>query len=58
MWWGGVCARDGKAGMSVEPNITCSKIFIFQPILEFQKHFSVTAQFAKYVFSNLARKAK
>jgi hypothetical protein len=58
-----------KPDMSMEPKITCSKIFIFQPILEFQKHFqyteanavnyfSVTAQFAKYVFSNLARKAK
>jgi hypothetical protein len=57
-----------KPDMSMEPKITC---FIFQPILEFQKHFyytdanavkalncSVTAQFAKYVVSNLARKAK
>jgi hypothetical protein len=42
-----------KPDMSMEPKITCSKIFIFQPILEFQK----PPQFAKYVFSNLARKA-
>jgi hypothetical protein len=45
-----------KPDMSMEPKITCSKIFIFQPILEFQKHFhyteanAVTAQFAKYIF--------
>jgi hypothetical protein len=25
--------------MSLEPNITCSKTFIFQLILEHQKHF-------------------
>jgi hypothetical protein len=35
----GVCAQDGKARYEIEPKITCSKIFIFQPILEFQKHF-------------------
>jgi hypothetical protein len=67
----GCVHKMAKPDMSLEPKITCSKIFIFQPILEFQKHFhyteanavklghfSVTAQFAKYVFSNLARKAK
>jgi hypothetical protein len=31
-----------KPDMSMEPKITCSKIFIFQPILEFQKHFHYT----------------
>jgi hypothetical protein len=39
---GGVCAQDGKANMSMEPKITCSKIcskIIFQPILEFKKQF-------------------
>jgi hypothetical protein len=65
----GCVHKIAKPDMSLEPKITCSKIFIFQPILEFQKHFhyteqkqavyfSVTAQFAKYCFSNLARKAK
>jgi hypothetical protein len=50
-----------KLDMIMEPKITCSKIFIFQPILDFQKHFhlavhfSVTAQFSKYIFLNLAR---
>jgi hypothetical protein len=41
---GGVHAEDGKARyMSLEPKITCSKIFIFQSILllEFQKHLSL-----------------
>jgi hypothetical protein len=28
-----------KPDMSMEPKITCYKIFIFQLILEFQKHF-------------------
>jgi hypothetical protein len=36
---GGVCAQDGKAGYEHGTKITCSKIFIFLPILEFQKHF-------------------
>jgi hypothetical protein len=33
-----------KADMSMEPKLLgkCSKIFIFQPILEFQKHFRYT----------------
>jgi hypothetical protein len=35
---GGVCAQDGKAGCE----ITFSKIFIFQPMLEFQKHLHYT----------------
>jgi hypothetical protein len=34
---GGVCAQDGM-NMSMEPKITFSKIFIFQPILEFQNY--------------------
>jgi hypothetical protein len=37
------CVRKmAKPDMSLEPKITCSKIFIFQPILEFQKHFHYT----------------
>jgi hypothetical protein len=48
-----------KPDMSMEPKITCSKMFIFQLILEFQNkfhyteanavavYFSVAAQFAK-----------
>jgi hypothetical protein len=31
-----------KPDMSMEPKITCSKIFILHPILEFQKHFHCT----------------
>jgi hypothetical protein len=34
---GGVCAQDGN----LEPKMTCSKIVIFQPILEFQKQKSI-----------------
>jgi hypothetical protein len=42
MWCGGVGAQDGKARytnvQSMEPKITFSEIFIFQPILEFLKN--------------------
>jgi hypothetical protein len=31
-----------KPDMSMEPKITFSKIFIFQPIFEFQKHYHYT----------------
>jgi hypothetical protein len=34
--------KMAKPDMSMEPKITCYKIFIFQPILEFQKHFHYT----------------
>jgi hypothetical protein len=34
----GVCAQEAKRDMRLEPKITCTKIFIFQPILEFQEH--------------------
>jgi hypothetical protein len=34
--------KMAKPDMSMEPKITYSKIFIFQPILEFQKHFDYT----------------
>jgi hypothetical protein len=40
MWWG-VCTR-WQPDVSVEPKITFSKIFIVQPILEFQKHVHYT----------------
>jgi hypothetical protein len=39
---GGVCAQDGKAGYEPGTKNYFSKIFIFQPILEFQKHFHYT----------------
>jgi hypothetical protein len=35
----GCVHKMAKPDMSMEPKITCSKIFIFQPILEFQKYF-------------------
>jgi hypothetical protein len=35
----GCVHKIAKPDMSMEPKITCSKIFIFQPILEIQKHF-------------------
>jgi hypothetical protein len=39
--------------MSMEPKITCSNIFIFQPILEFQKHFmQKQMQFSSLLFSD------
>jgi hypothetical protein len=38
----GCVHKMAKPDMSMEPKITCSKIFIFQPILEFQKHFHYT----------------
>jgi hypothetical protein len=40
----GCVHKMAKPDMSVDvvPKITCSKIFIFQPILEFQKHFHYT----------------
>jgi hypothetical protein len=41
MLYGGVCAQDGKARYE-HGTKNCSKIFIFQPILEFQKHFHHT----------------
>jgi hypothetical protein len=49
----GVCAQDSKARYEFEPKITCSKIFIFQPILEFQKYFHYTkANTVKLLFSD------
>jgi hypothetical protein len=42
MWWGGGVHKMAKPDMSMEPKITCSKIFIFQPIFEFQKQFHKT----------------
>jgi hypothetical protein len=50
---GGVCAQDGRAGYEHGTKITCSKIFIFQPILEFQKHFHYTE--ANAVKGNVSR---
>jgi hypothetical protein len=38
----GYVHKIGKPDMSLETQITCSKIFIFLPILEFQKHFHYT----------------
>jgi hypothetical protein len=38
----GCVHKMAKPVMSLEPKITCSKIFIFQPVLEFQKHFHYT----------------
>jgi hypothetical protein len=35
-------AQGSKARYEIEPKITCPKIFIFQPILEFQKPFHYT----------------
>jgi hypothetical protein len=40
-----------KPDMSKEPTFTCYKIFIFQPILEFQKHFDYTEANAVKLFS-------
>jgi hypothetical protein len=42
MLYGGVRAQDGKAGYEHGTKNYFSKIFIFQPILEFQKHFPYT----------------
>jgi hypothetical protein len=36
---GGCVHRMAKPDMSMEAKNTCFKIFIFQPILEFHKHF-------------------
>jgi hypothetical protein len=33
---------SGYVHKMAKPKITCSKIFIFQPILEFKKHFHYT----------------
>jgi hypothetical protein len=38
----GCVHKMAKPDMCVKPKITSSKIFIFQPILEFQKHFHYT----------------
>jgi hypothetical protein len=38
----GCVHKIAKPDMSVEPKIIFSKIFIFQPIIEFQKHFHYT----------------
>jgi hypothetical protein len=38
----GCVHKMAKPDMSMEPKITRSKIVIFQPILEFQKHFHYT----------------
>jgi hypothetical protein len=38
----GCVHKMAKPDNSMEPKITCSKIVIFQPILEFQKHFHYT----------------
>jgi hypothetical protein len=38
----GCVHKMAKLDMSMEAKITYSKIFIFQPILEFQKHFHYT----------------
>jgi hypothetical protein len=35
----GCVHKMAKPDMSMEPKVTCSKIFIFLQILEFQKHF-------------------
>jgi hypothetical protein len=47
----GCVQKMAKPDMSMEPKITCSKIFIFQPILEFQKHFHYTEPNAALYFS-------
>jgi hypothetical protein len=38
----GCVHKIAKPDMSIEPKITCSETFIFQLILEFQKHFHYT----------------
>jgi hypothetical protein len=57
---GGGLHKIAKPDMSFEPKITCSKIFIFQPILLYKSkcgkadYFSVT-NLGKKFFSTLAR---